>query len=329
MRPLQSVIAGVVFAVSMAPTLASAGRKAAPAASPGASSLAEGRRLMAAGNYAEACPKIAESESESPAPITALTVAICYEKAAKLATAWAAYKTAADVASSAHQKKSALAAQHGVTRLEPKLSHITIKLADRPSGVEVRRDGDVVSDSDIGAPVALDGGGHSIEVNAPGKKPWKTHVDLADSGESHVVDVPALESDTPAPAAATEETPPPVDSDKPSRGRSQRIAGIVIGGVGVAGIALGAVAGIEAKSSYDDALKQCGGHPSCPPGSPGLAERSTAGTWATVSDIAFIAGGAAVVGGVVLYFTAPHGNVPAMGLAPASRGTGLSLVGRF
>jgi hypothetical protein len=334
MRPLQSVIAGVVVAVSLTPALAFAGKKKpapTPAtAAPGASALAEGRRLMAAGNYSEACPKIAQSESEAPLPVTALTVGICWEKAGKLASAWTAYKAAVDVANGAHQKKSAVAAQHAVTRIEPKLSRLTIKLpAGRPSGIEVRRDGDVVSDSDLGTAIPLDGGGHDVEVNAPGKKPWKKHVELADSGQSLAVDVPELEGDAPAPVAATEETPAPPPADKGSRGQTQRIAGIAVGSVGVLGVALGAVAGIEAKSTYDDALSKCGGHPSCQPGSPGLAERTTAGNWATVSDVAFVAGGAAIVGGIVLYFTAPHGSATTVGVAPAARGTGLSLVGRF
>jgi hypothetical protein len=329
MRPLQCVIAGVVVAASLTPTLALAGKKGG-APSSGGGALAEGRRLMAAGNYGEACPKIADAESQTPAPVTALTLGICWEKAGKLASAWSAYKAAVDVANGAHQKKSIVAAQHAVARIEPKLSHITIKLAERPSGIEVRRDGDVVSDSDIGAAIPLDGGGHDVEVNAPGKKPWKKHVDLAESGQSLAIDVPALEGDTPAPVAATEETPPPPEQDKGgSRGQTQRIAGIAVGSVGVLGVALGAVAGIEAKSTYNDALSKCGGHTSCPAGSPGLSERNTAGTWATVSDVAFIAGGAAVVGGVVLYFTAPRGSTTTVGLAPAARGTGLSLVGRF
>jgi hypothetical protein len=327
MRPLQRVIAGALFVASMAPTVAAA-KKAPP--SPGASSLTEGRRLMAAGNFSEACPKLAESEAQSAAPVTALTVAICWEKAGKLATAWSAYKAAVDVATSAHQKKSVLAAQHGVARVEPKVSRLTIKLADRASGTEVRRDGDVVPASDIGAAIPLDGGGHDIEVTAPGKKPWKSHVNLADSGQGLAVDVPALQSDTPAPAAALAEAPPAPEPEKPSRGQAQRIGGIVLGGVGVVGVALGVFAGVQANSTYKDALAACNNSTACAPGSPGLAKRDQAGQWATISDVGFIAGGAAIAGGVILYFTAPKGSgATTMGLAPATLGTGLSLVGRF
>ncbi len=328
MRSLQRVIAGALFVVTMAPGIAAA--KKAPPSSPPAGSLTEGRRLMAAGNFSEACPKLAEGESQSPSPATALTVAICWEKAGKLATAWTAYKAAVDVATNAHQKKSVLAAQHGVSRLEPKLSRLTIKVSHSESGIEVRRDGDVVPASDYGAAIALDGGGHDVEAIAPGKKPWKSHVDLSDSGQSLAVDVPELESDTPAPAAALQETPPAPEADKSSRGQAQRIGGIVLGGVGVLGVALGAVAGVEANNTYQDALAACNHSTSCAPGSTGLAKRDQAGTWATVADVGLIAGGAAIAGGVIVYFTAPKGGSgTTMGLAPATRGTGLSLVGRF
>jgi hypothetical protein len=37
----------------------------------------EGRQLMAAGDYAAACPKLAESQSLEPAADTALDLGIC------------------------------------------------------------------------------------------------------------------------------------------------------------------------------------------------------------------------------------------------------------
>jgi hypothetical protein len=55
--------------------------------------FAEGRQLMAADDYAAACPKLAESEALAPAADTALDLGICYQKASQ-----AAFKAARDLA---------------------------------------------------------------------------------------------------------------------------------------------------------------------------------------------------------------------------------------
>jgi hypothetical protein len=57
--------------------------------------FAEGRQLMAAGDYAAACPKLAESQSLEPAADTALDLGICYQNASQ-----AAFKVAHDLARS-------------------------------------------------------------------------------------------------------------------------------------------------------------------------------------------------------------------------------------
>jgi hypothetical protein len=221
-----------------------------------------------------------------------------------------------------------------IAQLESKVSRLTIRLHDaRPAGLEIRRDGEPVGDDDIGVAVPVDGGSHTVEVSASGKKPWKSQIDVAESGQSAVVDVPSLESDAPSPAAHAEPSPSPetTSASDASSGSTQRVFAIVAASVGVVGLALGAVAGVEANSNYHDALSACGNGTACAPGSSGLGYRSNAGTWADVSTIAFIGGGAALAGGAVLWLTASNGHPAAttMGLAPAAGGTGLSLTGRF
>ena len=91
--------------------------------------FSEGRRLMTAGKLDEACPKFAESQRLDPAPGTLLNLAACYERAGKTASAWNAFREAEVAAGRAGQKDRAAFAKKQWTRLETKLSLVTISLA--------------------------------------------------------------------------------------------------------------------------------------------------------------------------------------------------------
>jgi hypothetical protein len=331
---------GLVLGALLIPT-AAYGQRSADAARAEAL-FAEGRRLMAGRDYAAACPKFADSQALDPAPGTALNLATCYERAGKLASAWATFKTAQASAESAGQRDRAAAAKKKVANLEPRLSRLTIVVApaSRATELEVRCDQEPVRQGEWGVSVPRDGGGHDVEARAPGKKTWTSHVDLKDSGQSLEVQVPALE-DAPAPVAsassaspaAGSETPPPAQGshvlteERGDRGRAQRVVGLGVGGLGIAGLALGAIAGFEASSSYSNAKNACGpSAPQCSAGSPAFGQRDVAVTWATASTIGFAAGGAVLVAGAVLFFTAPKGDSgPSVGVSPA----GVSLQGTF
>jgi hypothetical protein len=333
MRPLRSTVAAILLSGLFVPCMAHGAKKSAPSAA--AALVVEGRKLMAAGQYAEACPKLADAQSREPAPTTAIALATCYEKWGKLATAWATFRAASSAADSAGMKKIAAAANRMAAALEPKVSHLTIKAPPDASGIEVRLDHESVPRSDWGSALARDGGGHDIEVSAPGKKAWTEHVDLGASGQNLEVDIPRLADDRSATAGTTDASgAAPSEATSPvsdaTDGQGQRTAGIAVGAVGVLAVGLGAFAGLHAHSTYKDALAACGGSSSCAPGTNGLTLRQSASTWATVSTASFIGAGVALAGGAVLFFTAPRGRSgPTVGVGPAAQGTGLSVVGRF
>ena len=69
--------------------------------------------------------------------------------------------------------------------------------------------------------------------------------------------LPSLSTEAPAETAAPA-APPPAGADD---GTGLRTAGFVAGGVGLAGLALFAIAGLGAKSAYDKLETECGGVP--------------------------------------------------------------------
>jgi hypothetical protein len=94
--------------------------------------------------------------------------------------------------------------------------------------------------------------------------------------------------------------------------------GLAIGGVGVVGIGVGAVFGIVAGGKLDDAKTACSAYPTCDRASQVEvdAANDSAKSAALVSTIGFIAGGAALAGGIVLYVTAPKSAQPRASLGP-------------
>jgi serine/threonine-protein kinase len=74
----------------------------------------EGRQLMAAGDYAAACPKLAESQALAPAADTALDLAICYQYASQ-----AAFKVAHDLSHSSEQGTAVAAPSVALSETPP------------------------------------------------------------------------------------------------------------------------------------------------------------------------------------------------------------------
>jgi serine/threonine-protein kinase len=295
----------------------------------------QARDLMTAGHYGEACPKLAESQRLDPSAGTMLNLATCYEKNGQLASAWVTFKGAATAAQNANEPDRAKLARARVADLEPKLATLTIAVApaaDVP-GLVVKRDGETVGRAGWGVPIPVDPGAHSVEASAPGRRPWQSQAVVEGPAAKASIDVPTLVEDArpPAPAPPGPVSPPPpapaVPPPPSSPGSTQRVLGVVTGVVGLGGIAVGSVFGLIAKGHQSDAGPHCNGTV-CD--GTGVSDLSDAHSAATVSTIGFIAGGAVLAGGVVLYLVAPRGSSgTGLVVAPGSAGSvaGLTLRG--
>lgn len=286
----------------------------------------EGRRLAQAGKFAEGCPKLEASQKLDPALGTLLNLADCNEKLGKTASAWAQYREATSLARAAGSSEREKFAMDRSKALEAHLSTLTIRVAAGDAGaapVEVKRDGMAVDSATLGSALPVDPGPHEVSASSPGMKTWSTKVDVGKDAAKVEVEIPKLEPEGAAAGGAAGGT-----TEEPAKsqggGSSMRPVAIAIGAVGIVGIGVGTFFGLSASSSWSDAKETCSDQPKgCTPD--GVKKQESASTKATVSTIAFIAGGAALAVGTVLWFTAGSGNKQtAIGIGPgmiAARGS--------
>jgi len=310
----------------------------------------EALELMNNKRYAEACPKLEESQRIDAGIGTLLYLAECYEKTGRTASAWATFREAASAASAAGQGDRARQGKARADRLEPNLSKLTISVAAQNksiSGFQVTRGGEPVQAPLFDAAVPVDPGQLVIEATAPGYEPFTKTVTVADGGVAQVqipALVPAAGSAAPVTTAAAGGTTTGNPAEPGEQGQSgsavtadagtddggtSRTVGVVLMGVGAAGLVVGTIFGVDAIKSNSDAKDICGDDTSCPT-KEGEQMSDDAQDSALVSTIGFIAGGGALVAGAVLYFTAPDGSEAGrVQLSPIAGGAQFSFAGRF
>jgi len=293
----------------------------------------DGVRLLRAGSLADACPKLAESERIDPAVGTALYLGECYERSGRIASAQAMFQEGYDFALRRGDTRASVAKDHH-DKLKPSTLTIALARGAASDGLEIRRDDIALSAAELGLALPADGGVHVIVAEAPGKKPYRTTVNVPTKEGAVTVTIPRLADE---PAAVTLSAPrestgaststsasTPSATSGPAAGR--RAIALAVGGAGVAGIVLGAAAGLVALADWNDsnsADNGCDSGSTLCPTQHGIDLRASAKDWATVSTVAFAAGGALAVAGVILFFTAPKARVDsAVTIAPAVFGAG-------
>jgi hypothetical protein len=309
----------------------------------------DAKRLMAAGDYASACPKLAESQKLDPGGGTLTALALCHEQIGKTATAWAEFievRTGAQQGGRADREK--YARQH-IAALEPNLSRLTIlvdpgtaQLAD----VTIKRDRISVGQAAWGVASPVDPGEHVIEASAPGKLVWSTRVVVGTDHDSKTVAIPELDDETTAASSSSSgepadkvpafgAAPPETDTKSESaangsdadattaegtihRGGTQRVVGLVLGGAGLVAAGVGTYFGVQALSQSNDAKKDCSPTNCTDPNA--VQSNNDAKTSALVADVLLGGGAVAFIAGAILFFSAPSDTPSAS--APAGGTTG-------
>jgi hypothetical protein len=336
--------------LSAACTLAAPGVARAQSSSDAATARAlftEGRKLLDEGKVEQACPKFQESLRLKPGIGTRFNLADCWEKSGRTASAWGEFLEVANAAKAQGQKDRESVARERARALEGKLSYLVIETEETDPELRVTRDGVEVGRGAFGTAVPIDPGVHAVEASSPNKKPWTASEDIK-GGQKARVSIPRLlplaSEAPPAPAPVAQggaEAPPapsapvaqPQDTASSGLG-TQRTLGLGLGGLGVIGLTVGTVFLVNYGSTNDQAKGLC------PSGTCGADEIekheeliSEAKTQRTLGYVSLGAGGALLVAGAVLFFTAPSPPVKSgsVRVLPALSQTtqGLSISGSF
>jgi hypothetical protein len=337
----------VALALAAFTTLARADNSAADSA------FKQGRELLKAGKFAQACEQFETSQALDPALGTLFNIAQCDAEIGKLAEALAAYKEVIARDTNATRRQ---AASDAAAKLELRVPRVIVK---SEPGVTLELDGHPIS---ANAPVPVDVGKHRLVATRGKKRGPVTSVKVLDEGRTLSItarlpaeDVTQGGGDDVAPRAtrpaggpdrATSSEPPDLavgvdpgerglpETDHPGLWTSHRkqiaIGTVVAGG---AAFATGLVFGALASSGWSDAKALCNGTTTCPSqmvADQAAALASSARANATTSTIFAIAGIGIAAAGVVIYATAPRREQQlAVTAMPAFDGGSLALSGTF
>lgn len=190
-------------------------------------------------------------------------------------------------------------------RLRARIASLTVKT--NVPGATVSVDDEAAVTTPLTAPILLNPGPHRIVVRKPGYVESSQKIEVA-GGDYPTVTVELGEQ----PVAARSSVAPPNPN---AAGGTLKTAGIIIGAAGLVTIGVGTVFGLSAKSKNDEAAGMCSGLECSTAHAITLTEEAR--TAATISTVGFVAGGALLAGGVVLYLLAPKGeSKTALRLAP-------------
>jgi hypothetical protein len=272
----------------------------------------QAKALLADGKVSDACRKLEESRRLDPLPGTLLNLGVCHEQEGLMASAFAELRQARALAERDHRDdRVALADQH-MKAIEPKISSLVLVVgpaADVP-GLTLTRDGSPIGRAAWGTRIPVDPGEHVLEATAPSKRPWKATVTVLPNGDVQNVTLASLEDAAaapppPPPLIVETPRPSPVAESPPARTSalsSQRIAALVVGGLGVVSVGVGTYFGVRAINDHNGTDALCTMMP-CMPKT--ISLNNDAGTSADVSTVTIIAGLAGLGVGTFLWFWKP------------------------
>ncbi len=205
--------------------------------------------------------------------------------------------------------------------------------------VRVFMDDTLLAERLDGQPLPIDPGEHLFTFTALGRIDAKLSFTIREgekerhavvlrtaSGEPASVAPPTTQQGTPVtapsaplgilssstPEASVERTRRPAPATFGDANATTRDIALALGGAGILGLGVGSIFGIITVSNWNAAQHDCGR--ACSANSAGQREERSAAADGTTSTVAFVAGGAALAAGALLWFVTPESPASPTGL---------------
>lgn len=274
----------------------------------------QGKEALDRAQYERARDLFHRAYTLVPAPTIALYEGRALAKLHRLVEAEEALMRAArtplDAESPEPFRKAVHDAEDDLAALQARMPKVTITTSGPGASdpeLSVTLDGRPLASALVGVELPIDPGEHTLNAVAPGGEPVQVVFSVVEKQRPQVdLLVPAgHHAEAPKPAVVAPPPPPPTEPPpKPAPTPWQRRAGLVVGGIGVAGVATGIVTGLMAGSRYSKAERECPDH-HCVEGGAGWDDVQAFRTLRTVSTVGYIVGGVGLAAGATLYLTAP------------------------
>jgi hypothetical protein len=266
----------------------------------------QGLKEMLAGDYVHGCPRIAESQRMDPRPGTMFTLAECEARWGRFASAVAHYadylRAVERMPQSAREKQAerVSVATSQTQDLGPKIPRVVLTLPLRaPRGITVRQDDMLIGEPALGIELPVDPGEHVIHVQLPSGAVREQRFRVQPGERLDIV----LLLPTGSEPTSTQPSGSHISETNSIRpASSRRTWAYAIGGVGVAGIALGAVTGLMTMSRKATIENNCQDIWCTAEGKSAADEARTTGA---ISTVAFGVGLAGIAAAAVLLLTDP------------------------
>lgn len=281
----------------------------------------EGRKDLDENKWDVGCPKLRHSLELFSVANSIFSVAQCDEREGRTATALEHWERGVALVDDPKDPRTKVGKDR-IAVLEPLVPRIRVIVPPESAGATISLDGAVLASAVLASPLRLDPGKHVFVVRAQGRQDNRKEIDVAEKERTEFVAVLGpVETAGPDPTGSASVPPPPPPPPPPPM-HQKKLAGFVVGGIGVASLLVSAGTAIKLQGLHDD--DKC----------PNCTELESYQSYYIANAVTFGLGVAGVGAGLFLLLTAPknaEAAKPSAVVVPfvGPNGSGIGLSGRF